>query len=360
MTKLHDLFRLGQSIWYDNLSRDLLESGEMQALIAAGIVGVTSNPSIFKKAIADSHFYDADIRRLAGQAEPTTALAIYEALALEDIARTADLFWPVYQATDGLDGYVSLEVNPALAHDTPGTIAEARRWFHLLQRPNIMIKVPATPAGIPALTALIGEGINVNVTLMFSLSHYEQVAQAYIRGLQTLVARGGDVHGVASVASFFVSRIDSQVDKLLAAGGHTALQGKIAIANAKLAYARFQEIFAGAGWQVLAGQGARVQRPLWASTSSKNPAYPDTIYVDPLIGPHTINTLPPHTVAAVLDHTEAAVTITQNIDTAAVQIAALSDLGINFDAITAQLQVDGVLAFAQAFQELLAAIASKR
>ncbi|MCA9960762.1 MAG: transaldolase, partial [Anaerolineales bacterium] len=253
MTKLQELLALGQSVWYDNISREVLDSGEMQALIDAGVVGVTSNPSIFKKAIADSHHYDAEIRTLSGAGKSTEE--IYEALALADIARAADLFRPVYEASDGLDGYVSIEVDPNLAHDTAVTISEARRLFKALNRPNIMIKVPATAAGVPAVETLIGEGINVNVTLMFSLQHYEDVAYAYIRGLQKLAANGGDLSRVASVASFFVSRIDTAVDKALAASGDDealALQGQIAVANAKNAYGRFQDIFSSPDWDELA------------------------------------------------------------------------------------------------------------
>ncbi|MCA9936355.1 MAG: transaldolase, partial [Anaerolineales bacterium] len=240
MTRLHELFQLGQSIWYDNISRDVLDSGEMQRLIDSGIVGVTSNPSIFKAAIAGSTHYDDAIRQLA--AEGRDVDAIYETLALADIGRAADLFRPVYEATNGLDGYVSIEVDPFLAHDTTATLLEARRLFQTLNRPNIMIKVPATPAGIPAFEQLISEGINVNVTLMFSLTHYEAVAMAYIRGVEKLAQNGGDVSKIASVASFFVSRIDTAVDKALDAAGEIALQGQIAIANAKMAYGRFQDI----------------------------------------------------------------------------------------------------------------------
>ena len=358
MTKLNELFQLGQSIWYDNISREILDSGEMDALIDAGVVGVTSNPSIFKKAIADSEHYDESISQLAAEGKSVTE--IYEALVLADIGRTADLFRPVYEATNGLDGYVSLEVDPNLAHDTEGTIADARRLFKVLDRPNIMIKVPATPAGTPAIETLIGEGININVTLIFSLSHYEDVALAYIAGLQKLAGQGGDLSKVASVASFFVSRIDGVVDKALESSGDTALQGKIAIANAKAAYTRFQVIFGSKLWADLAEKGARAQRPLWASTSTKNPAYPDTLYVDTLVGPHTVNTLPPNTVTAFLDHGMVAITLTVDQDVAEEQIAYLDNLDIDFNAITQKLQDDGVASFASAFQDLMEAIAAKK
>ncbi len=358
MTKLHELQKLGQSIWYDNISRDILDSGEMQRLIDAGIVGVTSNPSIFKAAIADSSHYDEAIHQLTAAGK--SVHEIYEALALEDIGRAADLFRPVYDATDGVDGYISIEVDPNLADDTEGTILEARRLFGLLNRPNIMIKVPATPAGIPAFEQLISEGINVNVTLMFSLRHYEDVAMAYIRGVERLAANGGDLRRIASVASFFISRIDTAVDKALEAAGEVALLGQIAIANAKMTYGRFQDIFSSELWQDLASQGARVQRPLWASTSTKNPLYPDTLYVDNLIGPHTVNTAPPQTVAAFLDHGVVAQTLTEDLDIAEEQIAYLEEIGIDLEAITQKLQDDGVQAFADSFRAMMAAIAQKR
>ncbi|MBE2202594.1 MAG: transaldolase [Anaerolinea sp.] len=360
MTKLQALLALGQSVWYDNISRDILDSGEMQALIDSGIVGVTSNPSIFKKAIADSAHYDAAIQALRAQGK--SALEIYEALALADIGRAADLFRPVYDASDGRDGYVSIEVDPTLAHDTAVTISEARRLFAALDRPNIMIKVPATPAGVIAFETLISEGINVNVTLMFSLQHYEDVAYAYIRGLQQLAANGGDMSRVASVASFFVSRIDTAVDKALAATGDDdalALQGKIAVANAKNAYGRFLDIFSSPLWLELADQGARMQRPLWASTSAKNPAYSDTLYVDTLIGAHTVNTMPPETVVAFRDHGTAALTITDDLEEAEDMVAYLDELSIDFNAITQKLQDDGVQAFSDAFHALLQAISAK-
>ncbi len=358
MTKLHELQELGQSIWYDNISRDILDSGEMQRLIDMGIVGVTSNPSIFKAAIADSNHYDAAIRELTAVGKNVSE--IYEALALEDISRAADLFRPVYDATDGLDGYISIEVDPNLAHDTDGTIAEAQRLFKLLARPNIMIKVPATPAGIPAFETLISQGVNVNVTLMFSLGHYEDVAMAYIRGVQRLAANGGDVHKVASVASFFISRIDTAVDKALQATGEEALMGQIAIANAKMTYSRFQDIFSSPMWQDLVDQGARVQRPLWASTSTKNPAYRDTLYVDALIGPHTVNTAPPQTVEAFLDHGLVAPTLTADMDVAEELLEYLQELDIDLNAITQKLQDDGVQAFADAFQAMMDAIVQKQ
>lgn len=358
MSKLHELFQLGQSVWYDNISRAMLDSGEMQALIDDGVVGVTSNPSIFEKAIAKSSDYDREIRKLAQAGKSTND--IYEALALADIGRTADLLRPVYDKTNGQDGYVSLEVSPTLARDTAGTIAEARRLFAALNRPNIMIKVPATPEGIPAIETLTADGLNINVTLIFSLSSYEDVMNAYISGLEKRLAAGQAIDHISSVASFFVSRVDTAVDNALEAKGSRSLLGKIAVANAKVAYARFQQVFGDARWQSLAGKGARVQRPLWASTSTKNPDYPDTLYVDTLIGPDTVNTMPPATVVAFNDHGTAAVTLTDGVEDAAGQLGALAQAGVDLDAVTNQLQDDGVDAFAKSFESLMESIAGKR
>jgi len=363
MTKLHELTDLGQAIWLDYIRRSFITSGDLQALIDEGLRGITSNPTIFEKAIAGSADYDQDLRRLVD--EGRSVEEIYQALTLDDIRRAADLLHKVYEQTGGADGYVSLEVSPTLAYDTEGTIAEARRLFATLDRPNVMIKVPATPAGIPAIGTLIGEGVNVNVTLMFSLAHYEAVAEAYIAGLEKLAADGGFVSQVASVASFFVSRVDTAVDQALEAIGTpeaAALQGKIAIANAKAAYARFRERFSGDRWDRLAAQGARVQRPLWASTSTKNPLYPDTLYVDGLIGRDTVNTVPPATLNAFRDHGTVALTLEAGLGQTSAQLAlqALAELGVDLDAITQKLQDDGVAAFAKSFEALMASIAEKR
>lgn len=358
MTKLHELANHGQSIWYDNIRRALIDSGELQALIAAGVMGVTSNPSIFEKAIVGSADYDTAIQALA--ADGKSVEEIYEALAIEDIQHTADLLRPIYDNTNGVDGYASLEVNPTLAHDTGGTIADARRLHAALNRPNVMIKVPATPAGIPAIEALVGEGIPINVTLIFGLNTYEVVAEAYMAGLEKLSAAGGDVGKVASVASFFVSRIDAAVDVALAALNNEALQGKIAIANAKLALARSQDIFSGDRWRRLAGRGARVQRLLWASTGTKNPIYPDTLYLDELIGRDTVNTVPPATLDAFLDHGTIAPALGRGLDNARSQLKQLAGLGIDLDAITQTLQDEGVAGFAKSFESLMAGVAAKR
>ncbi len=353
-TKAHELADLGQAVWLDHIRRSFITQGELQWAIDAGVRGVTSNPMIFDKAIAGSADYDADLRRLVN--EDKSVEEIYEVLVLEDIRSAADLLRPLYDATGGADGYVSFEVSPALAHDTQGTIAEGRRLFATLRRPNIMIKVPATPEGIPAISTLIGEGINVNVTLLFSMAHYEAVAEAYLSGLEELVTSGGDPGRVASVASFFVSRVDGTVDRELEELGITDLQGKAAIANARAAYARFRDIFSGVRWEELAGQGARVQRPLWASTGVKNPLHPDTMYVDALIGPDTVNTVPPATLHALLDHATVAPTLEPGIEEAPVQLERLAEVGVDLEAATQKLQEDGVASF----ESLMTSIADKR
>lgn len=358
MSKLEQLAALGQSLWLDFIRRSLFTTGELQTLVEDGLRGMTSNPTILEKAIVGTNDYDDALRFLAagGRSLPE----IYEALVLDDIGCAADILRPVYKRTNGLDGYVSLEVNPHLAGDTQGTIAEARRLFAALGRPNVMIKVPATPQGLPAIEALIGEGINVNVTLIFALDRYRAVMDAYLAGLEKLAARGGDLSKVASVASFFVSRIDTAVDRALAtvADGRYAasLQGKAAIASAKVAYALFRQVLTGERWQRLAAQGARVQRPLWASTSTKNPAYPDTLYVDNLIGPHTVNTVPPETLTAFRDHGMVALTLEQGLDEAEAHLAHLAGVGIDLPAITQKLLEDGVVAFARSFDSLLSSI----
>ncbi len=359
---IQELYKCGQSVWCDNLSRKLIDSGELQQLVDSGVTGVTSNPAIFMKAITGSDDYDVAIERaLAGGCDDV--LSIYEKLVLPDIADAADILRPVYDKTDGVDGYVSLEVNPKLAFDTAGTIAEGRRLFAELHRANVMIKVPATTEGIPAVETLIGEGVNVNVTLIFSIAMHEQVMTAYLNGLRRLIASGKDASRVASVASFFVSRVDSLVDKLLGEKGGDAIElcGKAAVANAKLAYARFAEVFDEAGeFGELAAKGARVQRPLWASTSTKNPGYPDTLYVDPLVGPHTVNTMPPNTLEATLDHGTAAFTVGDGVDEARSAIASVAGQGIDLTRVTDQLLVEGVDIFTKAFDELLANLSQKQ
>jgi len=354
---MHELAVAGQSIWLDYIRRAFLDAGKLNDLVKRGLRGVTSNPSIFQQAITSSTDYNAAIERLVS--EGLTVNDIYETLAIQDIRRAADILRPVYERTDALDGYVSLEVNPKLAYDTEGTVMEARRLFSMVDRPNVMIKVPATPQGIPAIETLIGEGINVNVTLMFSLKHYDETANAYISGLERLAASHVDYSKVASVASFFVSRVDGVVDKKVTALGHPELEGKIAIANARMAYDRFKATFSGPRWEKLAAKGARVQRPLWGSTSTKNPDFPDTLYVDELIGPHTVNTLPLNTLDAFMDHGTVARTVDADPAADRQLLSELAGLGIDLDEITEQLQKDGVKSFADAFDVLMQSIADK-
>jgi len=358
MTKLQEIANLGQSIWLDHIDRSFIASGELKKLVDKGLRGVTSNPTIFEKAIAGSTVYNEDLNHLVESGR--TVEQVYEALVFDDIRRAADILLPVYEKTNCLDGYVSLEVNPNLAHDTQSSIREARRLFAELERPNVMIKVPATPAGTPAIETLIGEGVNVNVTLIFSLEQYDAVAKAYIAGLEKLASSGGDVAKVGSVASFFISRVDTAVDWALAEVSNTEMPGKIAVDQAKIAYARFKEIFSGERWERLAAKGARAQRPLWASTGTKNPAYPDTLYVDKLVGPDTVNTLPPNTLDAFLDHGNVATTLESDMAGAGSRIGKLLGLGIDLDAITKQLLEDGVKSFAKSFGALLASITEKR
>jgi transaldolase/glucose-6-phosphate isomerase len=353
---LHDC---GQSLWLDYLSRRFIADGSLQKLVERDrLAGVTSNPTIFEKAIAGSADYDGSLEA-AERGSDCDVMALYESLAIEDIRHAADVLRPVYDATGGDDGFVSLEVSPYLAMDTQATIAEARRLLRKVERENVMIKVPATSAGLPAIRALTAEGIKVNITLLFSQQVYEEVVEAYLAGLEQLVARGGDPGTVRSVASFFVSRIDVAVDKLL---GERApgLRGKVAIANARLAYQRYKRRFAGARWEGLAAKGARVQRVLWASTGTKNPAYSDVLYVEELIGPQTINTMPPATVDAFRDHGRVRPSLEQNIAEAEEVMAQLERLGISIDAVTAQLIEEGVQRFAEDFDKLLGAVARKR
>ncbi|MGD2107770.1 MAG: transaldolase [Phycisphaerae bacterium] len=353
----------GQSIWCDDLSREMINSGELQRYFEMGVTGVTSNPTIFMKALSGGDAYDELFNKLASEGK--TGMELYEGLVLPDIADAADMLRPVYDRTDGRDGFVSLEVNPKLAYDMERTLDEARRLFKTLNRPNVLIKVPATDEGIPAIETLIGEGINVNVTLIFSLAMYRRVMGAYSSGLKKLDAAGGDLSRVASVASFFVSRLDTLVDKLLAEkhpphADISDLLGAAAVANTRLAYALFEQTFRDGGdFAALAAKGARVQRPLWASTSTKNPEYPPTKYVDDLVGPDTVNTIPPDTIAAVLHGGRTEVTIRHDLAGARAVFAALEKSGIHVDAATDKLSVDGVKAFSQSFDDLLANLEAK-
>ncbi len=360
MTKLHELAELGQAIWLDYIRRSFITSGELNRLVEEGLRGLTSNPSIFEKAIAGSNDYDDDLLRLSEEGKKP--LEIYEALAIKDIQMAADTLRPVYEETGGLDGYVSLEVSPDLAYDTQGTIEEGRRLFATVDRPNLMIKVPATEEGIPAVEALIAEGVNVNVTLMFSLEQYDAVAEAFMAGLEALGDDATRLSSVASVASFFVSRVDVMVDNLLdeiRSPAAEELKGTAGIANAKMAYQRFKATFAGERWERLAEQGARVQRLLWASTSTKDPGYSDTMYPDNLIGAQTVNTLPPSTLRAFRDHGSVAPTLETQLTIAEAQLDQLANLGIDLDQVTDDLLEEGVEKFAKPFSALLGSIEDK-
>ena len=356
---------LGQSVWFDSISRDLMESGELQRLVDLGITGVTSNPTIFEKAVSEGASYDEALTRHLDTG--ADAEAVFEGIAIADIRQAADILRPVHERTDGADGFVSIEVSPLLARDAAGTVEEATRLFETIDRPNIMIKVPGTPEGMPAVYSLIAAGVNVNVTLLFALSAYRNAASAYIEGLQDYVRSGGSSPGrVASVASFFVSRVDTAVDGLLdetaaRAGSREAgaLKGKTAVANAKLAYAEFRRIFASEPFATLARAGARAQRPLWASTSTKNPAYSPTMYVDTLVGPHTVNTLPPATLTALLEQGEVRETITQGVDEARAHVKAIESLGIGLDAVTDRLLEEGLQAFTDSYQNVVERVGLK-
>ena len=358
MSKLQNLADLGQSIWLDYIRRQMLDSGELSQLREMGVCGLTSNPSIFEKAIAQSDDYDDELRLLA--AEGKSPKEIYEALAIDDIQRAADEFHSLFLQTEGRDGYVSLEADPNLAYDTEGTLEEARRLFEAVDRPNVYIKVPATPEGVPAIEQLISEGININVTLLFAVGMYEKVAEAYMRGLERLAERGGDLSKVSSVASFFVSRVDTKVDARLDEKGVQEIRGKIGIANAKMAYRRFQELFGTDRWEKLAEQGARVQRPLWGSTSTKDPAYPDTLYVDSLIGPDTVNTVPLETLEAFMDHGTVERTVDRDVEAAQAHLEQLEEIGISLDDVTDELLEEGAAKFSKAFNSLMESIDDER
>ncbi len=366
---LLDLEAFGQSIWIDFISRGMISSGELQQLISEdGVSGVTSNPSIFQKAIAESHDYDEHIHTLILKGK--TSDEIYQLLTVEDIQSVADLLHPTYKRTDGRDGFVSLEVSPRLAHDTSSTIAEARQLFSLVNRPNAMIKVPATSEGLPAIRQLIGEGINVNITLLFGLPRYREVADAYIGGLEMLMAKKRPLKQAASVASFFLSRIDVLIDPVLdkkmksdsnspQAAIAPRLHGQIAIASAKVAYQMYKEIFGSDRFKRLAKRGARTQRLLWASTSTKNPAYKDTKYMEALIGPATINTIPIDTLNAYRDHGHPEQNLDKNVLEAQRFLSELTAVGIDLDAVTQQLENEGVEKFIAAFDQLLASLKEK-
>ncbi len=357
MNPIPKLTSLGQSLWYDNIQRKLLENGELKAMIERGdIRGITSNPTIFNNAIAKTNDYDSALTPLAWAG--WDAEKIFWQLAIEDIKEACDLFMPLYEETDGGDGYVSLEVSPYLANDTEATVAQAKQLWERVAKPNLMVKIPATKAGIPAVRAAIAAGINVNVTLIFSLERYAEVMIAYLDGLDDCLAAGFPINSIASVASFFVSRVDTKIDPKLPEGA--PLRGKAAVANAKLAYEAFSAVFTTRRWESLKLKGARVQRPLWASTGTKNPAYSDTLYVDNLIGPETVNTVPPATLDAFRDHGVPETTLTRDLDQARSTFAQLETLGISMDVVTQELEDEGVKSFADAFTQLLAAVDDRR
>ncbi len=367
---LLELKRLGQSVWYDNLNRELLATGQLQRMVDEdGVSGGTSNPSIFEKAIASGDHYGPDLQRLALAGRD--AEAIYDQLTIEDIRQSCDVFLPIYEATQGRDGFASLEVSPHLAYDTEATIEEAVRLFHALDRPNAMIKIPGTAEGLPAIERCLYEGVNVNITLLFGVENYEQVAWTYVKALERRVAEGKPIDRIASVASFFVSRVDTMVDErlkaMIAASSSAAhrkylenMLGKAGIANAKIAYAKFKEIVASPRWRALAEKGARVQRCLWASTSTKNPAYRDVMYVEGLIGPDTVNTLPQSTLDAFRDHGVVAPTLESDVEAAFAHIRQLEAEGIRFKAVTDELQRQGVKLFCDSFDQAKATIERRR
>jgi transaldolase/glucose-6-phosphate isomerase len=367
---LVDLARAGQSVWYDQMERALLTTGALKKMIEEDdLRGLTSNPTIFEKAIGGSDDYNEDLHALAEKQKSRDE--IFEALVLDDIGKAADVFRPVYDRTGGGDGFVSIEVSPDLADDTAGTAAEAARLWKALGRPNVMVKIPATPAGIPAIEQSIAAGININITLIFSRSVYEQVIDAYLRGLERRAAANQPVDRIASVASFFVSRIDTAIDKQIdariAASSDerekkelASLKGKAAIANAKLAYELFQKRFGDPRFEALRARGARVQRPLWASTGTKNPEYSDVLYVENLIGPDTVNTVPPATYNAFKDHGKVSRTIDRDLEQAREVLAKIERAGISLEETTRQLTVDGVKSFAGSFRSLLETIDARR
>lgn len=356
-SKIEALHEAGQSIWLDYLGRELLESGALSSLIEEGVRGVTSNPSIFQKAITDGAKYDSQLSELAINGHEVSA--IYEAMVVADIQQAADMLRRVYESSGGMDGYVSLEADPRLADDTEATIEEIRHLHEVVDRPNVMFKVPATEQGYPAIEQLIGQGININITLMFSIEQFRAVAAAYQAGLERLQDRGRSLEQVASVASFFVSRVDSKVDPLLVEKGADDLLGTIAIANAKLAYREFERTLESERWKKLESHGARIQRVLWGSTSTKNPDYPDTHYVDGLVGPHTVNTMPRKTFEAFKDHGSTVRRVDTDLEQEQERVGRLAELGIDLDQVTDELLEEGIQKFTNSMEALLEAIEEK-
>jgi transaldolase len=359
-SRLHQLVACGQSVWIDSLSREMLETGELERLIREdAVTGVTSNPTIFQKALAEGDWYDSELSGLASLDDPRE---VFFRLSEHDVADACDLLLPVHEATGGVDGYVSIEVDPNLAYDTEPSYEQALRFHKEIDRPNLYVKIPATRPGLPAIEDAIAAGHSINITLIFSLRRYAEVVDAYLRGLERRVAGGGDVSRINSVASFFVSRVDTEADKRLEKIGSPealALRGKLAVANAKLAYRRFQGAFSGERWEYLVSKGARVQRCLWASTSTKNPEYSDTLYVDSLVGPDTVNTMPIETVRAFQDHGTVEQTLTRNVDEAERLLEQLEAVGVSYQEVVDTLEAEGVEKFSDSFAELMTGIENK-
>jgi len=355
---LHELVSRGQSIWFDTLSRDLVHSGELKRMMDAdAVTGVTSNPTIFQKALSSGNSYDEDMKKLLAQTDDPEQ--IFFSLALQDIRDACDVLKPAFDASNGVDGFVSMEVLPSLAYDTEGTFAQAQWIAKEVSKPNLYVKIPATMAGLPAIEDSIAHGTSINITLIFSLERYKAVVEAYLRGLERLVASGGDPSKVASVASFFVSRVDTEADKRLE--GHPELQGKLAVANAKLAYQHYLETFRGPRWDYLEGKGATKQRCLWASTSTKNPAYSDVLYVEDLIGPETVNTMPLETIEAFQDHGKVpGDTVVEGIDEARDLLVQLEQVGVSYDDVVETIEAEGVQKFADSFDQIIEEVRAKR
>ena len=358
-SRLHQLSQHGVSVWVDSLSREMLDTGELKRLMEEdAVVGVTSNPTIFEKALSTGEWYDEQLRSQLDHVDDSRE--VFFALAVEDIQRACDLLRPVWDRTGGVDGFVSLEVDPDLAYEREATFEQVKRFTELVDRRNLYVKIPATVPGLGAIEDSIAEGRSINVTLIFSLARHAAVAEAYVRGLERLVEAGGDPTHVVSVASFFVSRVDTEADRRLAEVGREDLQGKLAVANAKLAYQHYLEVFSGPRWEALAASGAKPQRCLWASTSTKNPAYRDVLYVEELIGPDTVNTMPFETIAAFQDHGEVRETLTEDIDDARALLGQLAAAGVDYDDVTDTLEREGVQKFSDSFASLLQGIDAKR
>jgi transaldolase len=359
-SRLHELTEHGQAVWFDTLSRDLVHSGELKKMMDEdAVTGVTSNPTIFQKALSSGDAYDEDLKKLLAETDDPTE--IFFSLALQDIRDAADVLKPAYDASNGVDGYVSMEVEPGIAYDTEKTFEQARWIAKEVDRPNLMVKIPATMPGLPAIEDCTAKGTSINITLIFSLDRYKAVVEAYLRGLERLVASGGDPSKVASVASFFVSRVDSEADKRLDEVGHPELKGKLAIANAKLAYQHYLQEFSSDRWAYLAGKGATKQRCLWASTSTKSPEYRDVMYVEELIGPETVNTMPLETIRAFQDHGEVrGDTVLDGVKKARKLLEKLAEAGVDYDDVTETLEEEGVQKFADSFDQIVESIRAKR